>query len=434
MFDINKYRKLANSYGTNSLKQQNINDMSHFVDSQYNNSINGFEIVVNSVRGVNCYINKDMITNNTNISTQSRILVDYNRDLGKSDVSPLVNEVLSYPNTIKTGDYITIINKSTNIEEIYLTVSNVVSEINSDKFYMQECNHILKFYNSLSKLIQIPCIAENNLGLVDENSTLTTGNAKLKITISNNSLTEDIKVNKRFIVDHTAWQVTNISKLKTGLIELVCKEIQSQSGDDLINEVPMNEYLPTNISLDSNYNINLGLTLKLNPIVKQGDIVVALPLIFVSDNIDVVTVDNLGNITTVGVGIANITCNLADNEDIKFITSIEVVNQIVVDNFTYDITSSTGNYFIKKTCIATFTGRKYNNSVEVSNTLFDFDVNLNGLSTGAVSIVAITDTYIKVKNVSVDTTNPYKTIFVLYKEKGQTEWLTQEIELRGIYG
>lgn len=114
------------------------------------------------------------------------------------------------------------------------------------RYKIRPCNNILKFYNKLSNLIQVPVISENKtlwtLGVSETNSSpLITGDAKLNILMSDNELTKDLKRDIRLICDGMPWKIT-IKSSNRGLSTLVCGETQQMQGDDMVNEIPVNPY------------------------------------------------------------------------------------------------------------------------------------------------------------------------------------------------
>lgn len=258
----------------------------------------------------------------------------------------------------------------------------------SSSCLVERCNYIIKYYNSKSLLINTPCITKSQASLgINETKVMIMGNSKLSVKLPNNKNTIEIKRDKILIVDGVVWKVTDVTKLDIGIIELICEEITPRVGDDMINEIPLNEYAPIIITfLQLSYTKTIGDTFTLVPQITQDNKIVVLStsdLIWSSSNVGIASVNSVGLVTIIGAGNVIITCSLKDNVAVSGSVNL-TCNAIPV---VYDIKARLdGSNILKKNNTNTYFGVLLDKDVEVPNAEFDFTIT-NYTNTNASLIV-----------------------------------------------
>jgi hypothetical protein len=351
----------------------------------------------------------------------------------------LIYNHLNSMNEFKEERVITC-NKNTNMHrgssvefqsEKYLITSDVDDHIVSFKAKMQKCNNILTFKNSLNKTIKIPCIITNLTLYSDglETKTITSLDGKRNVIIPLNKDSKDLFVQQRFIFNHNScFSVSLIDDFTTvGLLKLTMIQEEFGDKDDRINNLAYNaQNLPITISFSqNNYIINKNNTMKLNPIIMQGDKILNLPVNYTVDN-PFITVDNLGNVIAINSGDCKVVCRLVDNSDVYCILDIRVVPVNPVQAINYLIT---GNSEIRKTSTVQYSCKKMLDNVEDISASFNFTLNYNGLSESSVGMTLINGNSVKIKS-NTDSGN------IILKAKDIISGVVTEkvIVLKGIYG
>lgn len=323
----------------------------------------------------------------------------------------------------------------------WLVITEIEKNIKTFRARIRKAEHIIKTHLD-GVLYYFPAIIEASTQSIAENSKIAVVEGNIKVTIQENPMTNKITYNNTFIKMGSKWRVNGFTSEHKGLKYLYCSKIEFSESDDRLEEIsdrwlyePKHSYIlsvePKEIILNENQTqqITTTITDNNNPVINPA-------ITYTSDDTNIVMVDSNGLVTAKLEGTCNISISFSGLDGKVYSKDIPViVKKIITDSITYDLlpTASMG-LVIKKSNTNTFTGKKYNNGVEVA-AVFDFAVDLQGLTTSQVSIVETTDQYIKIKNVEIDTTTPVKTIIVRCKEKGKTIWDVEKIvELKGIWG
>lgn len=346
----------------------------------------------------------------------------------------------------KTIDYKTIITDFSIFTGNIVQYQNynwiIVSEVSNNNTYkatIRRADHIIKMYID-DILNRIPAIIESSTQTIAESSQISVVEGNIKVTVQDNSITNKITYENTFIKMGSKWKVNGFTAENPGLKYLYCSNTQFGSNDDKDEEIAdrwlhetKHNYIltvePTELIL------NEGQTQQLNITVSDSNTPVVNPTIAIAcDNTNIAAVSNTGLVNPVLEGNCNITITFVGQDNKSYSKTIPVtIKHIITDNITYDMTcNSSMGWNIKKTNTNTFYAKKYNNGVEVS-AVFDFEVDRQGLTDSQVSITEVTNTYIKVKNVNVDASNPLKKIIIRCKEKGSSNWsVEKEVGLIGL--
>lgn len=145
-----------------------------------------------------------------------------------------IKEILLRPNTV--------VNKGMLIE--YETNKYLVLDYRPNKIYpkaeIELCNNTLRWRDSLSNLIELPCIIKGNVfeevtGKVERQ--IITSDSELILLVQLNSQSKTINPNQRFVFDGYAFDVKSIDSLShshngVGLMKLSLNATSITSTDD----------------------------------------------------------------------------------------------------------------------------------------------------------------------------------------------------------
>ena len=397
-FDINFFRKISGSYGTTDMTQQNIINLSKQISNQYNNTVNGFNALVESVRGTNCDVNKPLykylnIDENT---MRTKILIDYNRNIVKTDISPFVREIQSYFNILHTGDYISYINASTKNEDVFLIDTALINELHNDKSYMELCNNSISWIDDKGYLYKLPCVIKTDTSMNDLNvSEITTLSRLRKIIIPNNELTSNFKVDMEFIFDHKdKFKISSIDRNTiAGVLNIIL--IDTEINGEVDN-------LDLNIAnykkLKNNYNLNIltgnndnSLSMInntqqiLNIELKNNNKIIDLSLPenkyilqqikCLSDDENIISIENNGNdiiLTSNKIGSCNIEIsinNIEDIEETKIMSNcvVNVIEENTVDTYTIEVSDENDDFTVRPSLENTFTAILKKNGIVIES-------------------------------------------------------------------
>lgn len=249
----------------------------------------------------------------------------------------------------------------------------VISEINDMRFdtyfkgVMRRCNYNIKF-NFGGDIKEFPAIIETQVLDIDTGKFISVPSGKIIVTMQDNTETQKIKLQDKFIKMGSAWQIQGIDKSKVGLLILHCDITSFSSADDQENEV-INGLTLHNYSISitngTTANITKGNTLQLNVIVKDDSTEIINPsLTYQSSDTNIITIDNMGLITGVLEGSALITVTFVDDPSKTATITINV--EAITETPRYSITI-TGNAEMDMGVTGTYTAKFFNNGVEVTD-------------------------------------------------------------------
>lgn len=227
-------------------------------------------------------------------------------------------------------------------EEYYICYDRMGSLDQVADFSCVRCNNVLTWIDEYGKIVTIPCYLGTDISSTNNliNKDGIVPNTRLIILVQANDYTMSIVKNQRFMFQHsTAFKVEEVNNY-----------MQEQGTDGQVTCVKIyvdySAILPTdNRELNicdyykSNYSVKIdqgdieqvnGFQGELTATVKDGDNVVDIPLRWSTSDSSVVEVDEQGSYQVVGnVGsIGQITCSMADNENV-----FDTITITVVDNY-----------------------------------------------------------------------------------------------------
>lgn len=328
--DINYYRKISGIYGVANKQEYERNIIASDFDRNFESSIAYEDVLINGVaKGV--IIQKASIQNNI-------------RDIMKITMQPGDNIVVGDIINWKNINWLCV--QSDNVHDIYY-YGNI-----------QECKHVLKYYDDNMTLYTKPYVMYD--GDVDEenNKFITLSSDEYILYCRNEADTEYINENTRFILGKEAYKVIGINSLtKIGLLEIKVKKdgITADDRVDLgIADWGKNQIIKSIVINNSNTASLLyqNSTLQLVVECKNNNVIVTSPVVTYSSNaINVATVSTNGLITAIGTGTAVITATYGNVNDTITITSVEVV----FDDYNVNISPIDNTIIVGKSKIFTAT-------------------------------------------------------------------------------
>lgn len=400
-FDIDFFRKLSGSYEVDDQREERNSELSKQISYQYEHTVNGFAGLVESMRGTACYINKPLDNYFNNSLKETRILIDYNKNLLKADVSPFQREVAGYFNTLHSGDYITYNNVSTGKEDTFLINTLITNELHNDKCYMELCNNSISWMDDKGNLYTIPCIIASDTSMDNiYYGEINTLKRMRKMSIPNNELTNNFRVDMSFIFNHKdKFKITTIDRNTIpGLLNII---IIDEAVNEEIDNLELN--IADYIKLKNDYSIKvltenndnyLSATNNVSQVLhielQDNDEIIDLSdsenkeilnqIICKSDNENIVTIKNDGkNIIlyphkvgqcNILVGIENLKGMESTLVTNKYLTSVTEEN--VIDNYTIEVLDKNEDFTVRPSLNDTFTAILKKNGVEILDTSFKF--------------------------------------------------------------
>ena len=229
--------------------------------------------------------------------------------------------------------------------QTYLCYSRINQLTQTADFKCVRCNNYIKWINSKGQIVQEPIYLGYELSSTNNqtNNDGTVPQRRLMIYMQGNDNTKEIILNQRFMLSHKrVFKVTEIndfamSDTNVGDVTMIGIYIEWSALLPSDNtELNICSYGDANYSLSvspSSLNLSNGSTGVLTGTVTYNSDSVVMPLIWVSSDTNVVTVDSNGNYKIVGStgDTAVITCSV-DSIGLSTTVSVKVVATPVVEN------------------------------------------------------------------------------------------------------
>lgn len=286
-------------------------------------------------------------------------------------------------------------------------------DINSNEVYekgtIELCNDTLNF-NFEGDIKPMQAIVNFNNKDLEKDGLVMLYDGDLFVILNDNPDSQRIDLQQRFISQNKAWEVIGRDYTRNGLIVLSCDMTEFNSDDDIDNKIAdrwkyetKHEYVITIKDKDNILVFNgQTYTLEVSLTDMEQDVNPLPELVFTSDDESIVTVDNNGVITGVGLGTANITVQLAENLQIATTTSVGVEEIPMEDDYSVTITDTFGqNDYIRLNQTLTYVATVTNNGQVVNDKAVIWSVaNQDGTSKPYFEILSQSDNEIKIKSTS----------------------------------
>jgi hypothetical protein len=310
----------------------------------------------------------------------------------------LTNTYLQQGNIIQYRDinYIVITKNEENNQDTY------------NKYIVRKCPYNINFSINTSMNTVVGYIETKTID-VTTGQTIILPTGTIIVTMPLNSITNQIKVNDRFIKMKSAWKVTGLDLSLEGLLKITADIDTVQSGDDLINEIPAGSYFYNYVMTVSpeSITIDAGTTQQITTTITNSGTTVENPnLTYTSDNTDIATIDNTGLVSAIAEGNCNITVSFVGADGNTYTKTIPtVINAVVAKtvrffNGTSEIT--TQPYKLLNADTVTITAYAYNGDMQTAD-IFTFAVtSQNGGDSSYYKLTVVDGNKFNLENIKGD--------------------------------
>lgn len=296
----------------------------HYVDTQFTNASDWFKIEEELLNEVNQYQDITVRLNSVVQSETGTKLSDDFRKIIFQDMGHARG--LGYKYRFD--------------DSIWLAVNYDIYGKATASCTIRKCRNVLKWIDPENgALVEEPCVFDNYA--LKENSPffnaqITIPAGYVPIAVQSNTRTKKIKLNQRFYFNglcYKVWSIFNALNTPTFAEEpligflMGVDEINNQEDDVINNIANYNSYNYKLNILEGNFYQNVGFKTKLNINILLNGGLVERNVLWSSDNLEVGTVDNEGNIELVGAGTVNFLCQMVGNPDVSDTITVTVTDK-----------------------------------------------------------------------------------------------------------
>lgn len=186
-----------------------------------------------------------------------------------------------------------------------------------------------------------------------------------RLIIQNNIYTNKFEKDQRFIFDRSAWEISYIDRLKSGLIYIVLKQDQINTATDNL-ELGIADYdklakYEISILNGDMLAIKVGDTLQLNVKTTKNETPIEIPLLFTSSDDSIATVSHTGLVSGIQKGDCSIQVS---GKGVSASIELNIIEELT-PNYTAEINGEDSIY-LNRTSTYTVTFR--NNGAEIEDT------------------------------------------------------------------
>ena len=264
---------------------------------------------------------------------------------------------------IKQGDIINIFDDNWIVLHEDISINDVYTKVIIRR---------LKFsinFNFMGDVQSIPSAIDEGTYRLDEGQYLTLPEGRIILHMQDNEISKQIANTQRFLIMGNSWKVVQKTNAEHGIYKIYADIDLFNENDDRENEIADRWQYETkdNFTIAINKVVDSALpldsTLQLDVTVTNNGEVVTVPLTYTSSNTSVLTVDNSGLVTCIGVGTANI--RVAVTKDVTVFDTITLsVEEVIEDNFTIEII---GEGTVPIDTSSNYVAKIYNNGVLVDD-------------------------------------------------------------------
>lgn len=279
----------------------------------------------------------------------------------------------------------------------YIVISDRENINNTySKFIVRKLYKNIKVYIG-NELKEISCFVETGTQSV-VNDDIIFPDGSIKLTIQENSITNQLTYDKRFITMNNVYKVVGFTSQYTGLKYIYAEKDVFTDFDDRENGIA--DYWKYNskhsyamVAEPTQTILNEGDTLQLELSVKDNSSPVENPtLIYTSADETIATIDNAGLITAIHEGATTITVKfIGDGVELTKTVNVEVQKPLEVHN--YSVTLE-GDSTLKEFYEQNYVAKLLDNGVEVPSQ-FDFIIDYNGYNSKIATLETIDDNTVK---------------------------------------
>lgn len=236
--DFNYYRTISSGRGNKGLYLEDM--QSRFDDLYENHHITFYDALIGTKKAKNALIN---------FETEIRCLI-YDEKLKEMILNANNRKLLTAPNTVKTGDYVSVKLRDTDeIERTYI-VRNLEDKLKThDKSNILFCQQELKFINAKNEIVKYPVHMLETKSLLKDDGQLymTTPYSFYSFIIQDNKDTQSLKDGMRFMLKGRAYRISGHDDLSmNGLITVRFETDEKTINDNA--ELGVADYYSNNVT------------------------------------------------------------------------------------------------------------------------------------------------------------------------------------------
>jgi hypothetical protein len=247
------------------------------------------------------------------------------------------------------------------------------------KGIIERCNNTLKWQTSTGEIKEYPCIIQDKTSVystgVEENKYLSLADDQILITIQYNNDTKQLRQDKRFIFNHSEYEIYKLTKPQTltnaGVLYLTMTKSQKGTNDNLelnIADYVQNNYTLTILNGDI-VSLNTAQTLQLSCELRNNGILVENPIItYNSSDLLVASISSTGLITALQVGMVTVSATSNGVSDSLTVN----VEAVPVNNYSIEFVSP--SLILYQGQSKTYSVKTYNNGLEITDKAVTFTI------------------------------------------------------------
>jgi hypothetical protein len=277
---------------------------------------------------------------------------------------------------IKRGSLVELVDYN----EKWLVVTDVDSNGLTKLSKILKCNNTFKWQTPTGEIKEYPCIIQDKTSVyssgIEENKYLSLADDQILIIVQSNDDTKQLQINKRFIFNHSKYEVYELTKIQTliqnGLLYLTMTKSQyNETSDNLDDNIA--DYMPTNFTLTilngDTISLNTSQTLQLSCELRNNGVLVENPTItYQSSDPLIASINSSGVITALQTGIVTITARSSGVSDSLIVT----VEEVPVNNYSIEFVNPPTSIYQGQS--KTYNVKTLNNGVEITDKAVVFTV------------------------------------------------------------
>lgn len=326
----------------------------------------------------------------------------------------------------------------------WITVDTGRVETPTNSCQLERCNATLKFYDTNGDYNEIPCIAQSKQVYdVQRDKYIWIPDGKMRVLVKYCDVSKKINLDRRFILNGLPWRVGSKDTVtyvrnNQGYMEMFFASDAESPNDDMTNEIADSLIQKAVYSLSvlngSSIQVDISNSLQLDvQVIKTIDgvstVISPTPsIVYSSSDITIVTVDSNGLVTFLQIGTVTITAKLSSDNTVQSNISVEGVST-PQNNYTIVLEStSQPDTEIKLNSSKTYSASLYNNSVLVSDSLFDFVLDQGSTPSSAFVYSVLSDNSVQITCKQYT----YNLVLTAYLRSDHNVMQTKTIKLRGL--
>lgn len=249
-YNLDYIRKINGTNPNKTIKENYIEDMVDDYEIAKRDVITRFSVRINTSDAIDVFVNN----NETIIKSVIDIKKKYTASADQEET------IQTYPNLIKTGDYLKFSRNETDNLNSYIITSEINKHNGYDEGVFVKCNQTISWKDSNGKIYCYSCKVDNDsygAKILLSNDAFGEVSQKCKVIIQNNEDTlKFLRPDFRFILANSDTDIYKIGTrdigIDNGIITLTCSKEAKKDEDDLENNIAYNGIINNETNTDDN--------------------------------------------------------------------------------------------------------------------------------------------------------------------------------------